>query len=151
LIGNPQNMLIGQTLQLSFAGYLREAALPVAAGLIATWALIVAQTRGRLASLDEPVAADEPRQEGAPLDRWQTAKGLTAALVIVVCFLFAPWPREVLALSNIVSNVPAVMPLPSAAHSLAGPTLALVNTLAGNLFIANIIVVDAAARAWAFR
>ena len=58
LIGNPQNMLIGQTLQLSFAGYLREAALPVAAGLIATWALIVARTRGRLASLEEPVAAD---------------------------------------------------------------------------------------------
>jgi Na+/H+ antiporter NhaD/arsenite permease-like protein len=56
-----------------------------------------------------------------------------------------------LVLSNIVSNVPAVMLLlPSAAHSLAGPTLALVSTLAGNLFIvgsiANIIVVDAAAR-----
>ena len=54
-------------------------------------------------------------------------------------------------LSNIVSNVPAVMLLlPSVAHALAGPTLALVSTLAGNLFIvgsiANIIVVDAAAR-----
>jgi Na+/H+ antiporter NhaD/arsenite permease-like protein len=54
-------------------------------------------------------------------------------------------------LSNIVSNVPAVMLLlPSAEHSLAGLTLALVSTLAGNLFIvgsiANIIVVDAAAR-----
>ena len=40
--------------------------------------------------------------------------------------------------------------LPSVAHTLAGPTLALVSTLAGNLFIvgsvANIIVVDAAAR-----
>jgi len=54
-------------------------------------------------------------------------------------------------LSNIVSNVPAVMLLlPSVAHALAGPTLALVSTLAGNLFIvgsvANIIVIDAAAR-----
>ncbi|HEX9203108.1 MAG TPA: anion transporter, partial [Vicinamibacteria bacterium] len=40
--------------------------------------------------------------------------------------------------------------LPSAGHPLAGLTLALVSTLAGNLFvvgsIANIIVVDAAAR-----
>ena len=40
--------------------------------------------------------------------------------------------------------------LPSVAHTLAGPTLALVSTLAGNLFIvgsvANIIVVDTAAR-----
>ena len=56
-----------------------------------------------------------------------------------------------LVLSNVVSNVPAViLLLPVAGHSLAGPTLALVSTLAGNLLIvgsiANIIVVDAAAR-----
>lgn len=54
-------------------------------------------------------------------------------------------------LSNIVSNVPAVMLLlPLANHELAGPMLAIVTTLAGNLLIvgsiANIIVVDAASR-----
>jgi Na+/H+ antiporter NhaD/arsenite permease-like protein len=54
-------------------------------------------------------------------------------------------------LSNIVSNVPAVMLLlPVATHKLSGPLLALASTLAGNLFIvgsiANIIVVDAAGR-----
>jgi len=54
-------------------------------------------------------------------------------------------------LSNIVSNVPAVMLLlPVATHEMAGPLLALVSTFAGNLLIvgsiANIIVVDAAAR-----
>jgi Na+/H+ antiporter NhaD/arsenite permease-like protein len=54
-------------------------------------------------------------------------------------------------LSNVVSNVPAVMLLlPVATHELAGPLLALASTLAGNLLIvgsiANIIVVDAAAR-----
>jgi Na+/H+ antiporter NhaD/arsenite permease-like protein len=54
-------------------------------------------------------------------------------------------------LSNIVSNVPAVMLLlPAATQPFAGPMLALVSTLAGNLFIvgsiANIIVVDAARR-----
>ncbi|MBF0496471.1 MAG: anion transporter, partial [Deltaproteobacteria bacterium] len=53
-------------------------------------------------------------------------------------------------LSNLVSNVPAVMLLlPSATHPIAGPVLALSSTLAGNLFIvgslANIIVVDQAA------
>jgi len=55
------------------------------------------------------------------------------------------------ALSNIVSNVPAVMLLlPLATHPMAGPVIALVSTLAGNLLIvgsiANIIVVDSAAR-----
>jgi len=58
---------------------------------------------------------------------------------------------SVLVLSNVVSNVPAVMLLlPVASHEYAGPLLALVSTLAGNLLIvgsiANIIVVDAAAR-----
>ena len=54
-------------------------------------------------------------------------------------------------LSNVVSNVPAVMLLlPLAQQPWAGPLLALVSTLAGNLLIvgsiANIIVVDSAAR-----
>jgi Na+/H+ antiporter NhaD/arsenite permease-like protein len=40
-----------------------------------------------------------------------------------------------LVLSNLVSNVPAVMLLlPAATEPLAGPMLALVSTLAGNLF-----------------
>jgi Na+/H+ antiporter NhaD/arsenite permease-like protein len=228
LIGNPQNMLIGETLHLSFAGYLLEAALPVLLGLAATWGLMLALTRGQLVNAADIASHDSTREdaipeEGIPLDSWQTIKGLTVTLTIVACFLFTAWPREVVALtgagvlltsrrlhsrqmlglvdwellvlfiglfvvnhalqktglpervfsdlavagvrlqdlgplfaitfvlSNIVSNVPAVMLLlPSVAHTLAGPTLALVSTLAGNLLIvgsvANIIVVDAAAR-----
>jgi Na+/H+ antiporter NhaD/arsenite permease-like protein len=62
----------------------------------------------------------------------------------------APLFAATLVLSNIVSNVPAVMLLlPAATEPLAGPLLALVSTLAGNLLIvgsiANIIVVDQAA------
>src|SRR5512137_2764352 len=54
-------------------------------------------------------------------------------------------------LSNLVSNVPAVMLLlPAATHPQAGAILALASTMAGNLFIvgsiANIIVVDQAER-----
>ena len=80
---------------------------------------------------------------------WLLAQGLD---------LGQTWPLfgATLALSNLVSNVPAVMLLlPGAtaatAAPTAGPTLALVSTLAGNLLIvgsiANIIVVDAARRA----
>jgi Na+/H+ antiporter NhaD/arsenite permease-like protein len=224
LIGNPQNMLIGETLRLSFAGYAREAALPVLLGLGATWAVIVSRVAGRWTRV---VALDaQPREERrteADLDRWQSGKGLAVAATLVMVFLFVPWPREVaalsaagllllsrrlhsqkmlglvdwellvlfiglfvvnhamqgtglvarlvadlaaagvhaeqpavlfgvsFALSNLVSNVPAVMLLlPLTTHPLSGPLLALVSTLAGNLLIvgsiANIIVVDAAAR-----
>jgi Na+/H+ antiporter NhaD/arsenite permease-like protein len=83
--------------------------------------------------------------------------GLMAAFVADLArsgvHLEQPWPlaAATLVLSNTVSNVPAVMLLlPLARHPLAGPLLALVSTLAGNLLIvgsiANIIVVDAAAR-----
>jgi Na+/H+ antiporter NhaD/arsenite permease-like protein len=55
------------------------------------------------------------------------------------------------ALSNVVSNVPAVMLLlPAATEAFSGPMLALVSTFAGNLLIvgsiANIIVIDSARR-----
>jgi Na+/H+ antiporter NhaD/arsenite permease-like protein len=216
-------MLIGQTLHLSFAGYLADAALPVALGLSATWALIAWQTRGRWKGESASVSAPTSEDTEAPFDGWQTAKGLLIAFALMAAFLFTSWPREHLAfvaaglllmsrklhshrmlglvdwellvlfmglfvvnealqrtglvdqtlarlaasgvdlqhigplsvaafaLSNIVSNVPAVMLLlPATTHALAGTTLALVSTLAGNLLIvgsiANIIVVDAAAR-----
>ena len=63
----------------------------------------------------------------------------------------APLFAATLVLSNLVSNVPAVMLLlPAATQPFSGPMLALVSTLAGNLLIvgsiANIIVVDAARR-----
>jgi Na+/H+ antiporter NhaD/arsenite permease-like protein len=61
------------------------------------------------------------------------------------------WFGATFLLSNLVSNVPAVMLLlPAATEPFAGPMLALVSTLAGNLLIvgsiANMIVVAAAAR-----
>jgi Na+/H+ antiporter NhaD/arsenite permease-like protein len=226
LIGNPQNMLIGQLLQLPFDGYIVKAILPVALGLIASWGLIVWQTRGRWqdAGIDAAsAAAPELRTEAVPFNAWQMTKGLGIAAVLLVAFLVAPWPREHMALigagillmsrqlhsrkmlglvdwqllvlfmslfvvnhalqrtgltgegiaylaahgvrleqpgslfaatfllSNLVSNVPAVMLLiPVVHHEMGGVLLALVSTLAGNLLIvgsiANIIVVDAAAR-----
>jgi Na+/H+ antiporter NhaD/arsenite permease-like protein len=220
LIGNPQNMLIGQTMRLSFDGYFLDAIIPVALGLAASWVLIAWQTRGRW---EESAADVAPEAGNIPFDAWQTTKGLLIAGALLVAFLVAPWPREHMALigagillmsrqlrsrnmlglvdwellvlfmslfvvnaafqrtgltehaiawlaslgvrldqpgtlfaatfvlSNLVSNVPAVMLLiPVVHHPLGGVMLALVSTLAGNLLIvgsiANIIVVDAAAR-----
>jgi Na+/H+ antiporter NhaD/arsenite permease-like protein len=97
LIGNPQNMLIGSALGLSFAGYLSEAAVPVLLGLAATWIVVVLQSRGRFAQVQPAEGADEVERIPS-LDRWQSTKGLTVALALLVVFLFTPWPREVAAL-----------------------------------------------------
>lgn len=95
LIGNPQNMLIGQTLGLSFARYSREAIAPSIAGLVVTWFVIRWQWHARWRVTPAAVAngIDEP------FNRWQSTKGLIVLAVAVVAFLLAPWPREVVALA----------------------------------------------------
>ena len=221
LIGNPQNMLIGQVLGLSFRSYLAEASAPVLAGLAMTWALIAWQSRHAWQARPGGPANVAP-SESVELDRWQTAKGLAVAAALVGVFLFTSWPRDVAALigagllltsrklhsremlgqvdwellilfiglfvvnrafadtglahdavarlaaagvplgspgpllaatfvlSNLVSNVPAVMLLLPLGTPSDGPLLALASTLSGNLLIvgsiANIIVVAAARR-----
>jgi Na+/H+ antiporter NhaD/arsenite permease-like protein len=99
LIGNPQNMLIGQVLNLHFADYLREAAVPVLLGLAASWGIIAWRLRGQ--PMTEIAPTGERRAEpGQQLDPWQTAKGLAVAAALVVVFLFTEWPREVAALTG---------------------------------------------------
>jgi Na+/H+ antiporter NhaD/arsenite permease-like protein len=223
LIGNPQNMLIGGKLGVSFTGYLSDAAVPVLAGLLVTWLVIAGRWRGRWSALDLPrQGAEDNRNDRPKLSVWQAAKGLTVAGVLCGFFLFSDWPRETMALagagllllsrklhsrhtlglvdwqvlllfiglfivndtlertglpqqsvawlaelgidlrrplvlfgvtfllSNLVSNVPAIMLLLPVASPNDGVLLALSSTFAGNLLIvgsvANIIVVDAAAR-----
>ncbi len=96
LIGNPQNMLIGQTLRLSFHGYLAEAIVPVLLGLAVVWAVLAWRYRGRWI---RPVALARLEQRHRPFDRWQTGKGLVVLLALVAVFLFAPVPREAAALT----------------------------------------------------
>jgi Na+/H+ antiporter NhaD/arsenite permease-like protein len=221
LIGNPQNMLVGQALDLSFSAYLLSAGPACVAGLVTTWALIAWQSAGRWeAGRDIPA---EVTIRTPAFNRWQTTKGLLVVAGLLYAFLFQSWARELVALagagvllmsrrlhsrdmlalvdwqllvlfaglfvvnaafqrtdipsnvvtafdanginvahpawlfaltvalSNAVSNVPAVMLLlPFSSHELSGVILALASTFAGNLLIvgsiANIIVVDAAAR-----
>jgi len=95
LIGNPQNMLIGQTLGLGFASYLVDAGVPAALGLVLTWAIVRRSVRGAW-QRDTPV----PRILAPELDRWQSAKGLGVLGAIVLAFLLAPWPREIVALAG---------------------------------------------------
>src|SRR5438128_4343978 len=102
LIGNPQNMLIGQTLHLSFGGYAARAIVPVVLGLLSTWSLIAWQMRGRWAATmpaDDDSGLRRGNDSEIPLDRWQTGKGLAIAAALLLAFLFTDWPREHMALT----------------------------------------------------
>jgi Na+/H+ antiporter NhaD/arsenite permease-like protein len=100
LIGNPQNMLIGSVLQLSFGGYLAQALPPVLLSLVFLWGWLAYGPGARAGSPSGvPAAAVDPSPDEQPVfDAWQTAKGLTVALVLMGVFLFTDWPRDVAAL-----------------------------------------------------
>jgi Na+/H+ antiporter NhaD/arsenite permease-like protein len=94
LIGNPQNMLIGQSLGLGFAGYLLDGGVPAALGLGVVFEVVRRRARGAWERALPVPAIDAP-----PFDLWQSAKGLLLLAALVVAFLAAPWPREVVALA----------------------------------------------------
>ncbi|MGK2925466.1 MAG: anion transporter [Lysobacterales bacterium] len=94
LIGNPQNMLIGQVLQLDFATYSLQALVPVLAGLAVTWAVVARLYRGRWEMRREP-----PELQIRPFSPWQTGKAFAVLLVLVAVFLLGSWPREIVALA----------------------------------------------------
>ncbi len=94
LIGNPQNMLIGQRLGLSFAGYLLDAGVPALLGLVTVWAVIRATVGGRWRA-HTPI----PQVEEPTFNAWQTTKGAVVLVALVLAFLFTALPRDALALS----------------------------------------------------
>ncbi|MBK1718673.1 SLC13 family permease [Thiocystis violacea] len=101
LIGNPQNMLIGETLHLAFDDYLLMAATPVGLGLVATWLIILGLTHRRWHRPEAPAASNLQRrlEDRTPtFSRWQTFKGLGVAGLLFAAFLFVPWPRDLMAL-----------------------------------------------------
>jgi Na+/H+ antiporter NhaD/arsenite permease-like protein len=93
-------MLIGETLKLPFLGYIQEVILVVALGLVLTWAIIAWQMRGHwtLAPGAEAAGGHPPGEAPPPFDPWQSVKGVGIAGVVFVLFLYAPLPREVVAL-----------------------------------------------------
>jgi len=94
LIGNPQNMLIGQRLNLPFAGYLLDAGVPALLGLAAVWVVIWATVSGRWRA-HTPI----PRVEELTFSAWQTTKGTVVLVALVLAFLFTALPRDAMALS----------------------------------------------------
>ncbi|MBU0909419.1 MAG: anion transporter [Proteobacteria bacterium] len=97
IIGNPQNMLIGQIGRLPFDHFLSWCAPPALIALAGAYFIICALYRNRF------IAAPSPRPATPPPDwplfnLWQTTKGLLAAGVLLALF-FTSIPRELSAIA----------------------------------------------------
>lgn len=93
LIGNPQNLLIGEALHLPFAGYLLDGAVPAVLGLVVTWWLLARRYRGTF--VRELAIATPPDQPFVP---YETGKALLVLAGLVAGLLFCPLPHGVQAL-----------------------------------------------------
>lgn len=89
IIGNPQNILIGQLGGLDFWPFMAACAVPAALGMGCVFATVALVWRGRLAlagAVPVPLAPPE-------LDLWHLKKALVATLLLLVCFA-TPLPQE---------------------------------------------------------
>ncbi len=94
IIGNPQNMLIGQRLHLPFAGFLVQTIVPVVVGLAIVWLVIAHRWRGKWEYQSHALLT-----ESEPFDLWQTIKGAATIVALMGVFLFTDWPRDIVALA----------------------------------------------------
>ena len=98
LIGSPHNMIVGQTLQLSFTGFLGVSLLPSLVALPLTWAIVAFLYRGRGELTGSTAAAVAPPVP-VPFNRIETLKAGVVAIAVILAFIFSPWPRELIALA----------------------------------------------------
>jgi Na+/H+ antiporter NhaD/arsenite permease-like protein len=100
LIGNPQNMLIGQTGGLDFVAFSLWCGPPALLALLAAWGVIGWRYRGRWHAPGGVLAGAAPAGPAGDqaIDRYQTAKGAVLLALMVTAFL-SPLPRELAALA----------------------------------------------------
>lgn len=92
VIGNPQNILIGQVGQLDFWRFVGTCAPPAVLALVMVYAMVRWQWRAALIAPEPAKVPPPPRP-----DIWQTAKGLVALLLLAGLFT-TPVPRDIGAL-----------------------------------------------------
>jgi Na+/H+ antiporter NhaD/arsenite permease-like protein len=93
VIGNPQNILIGQVGNLSFHTFLLACGVPAVVGLVCVFGIVWLLWHDRIDATVMAVTRDVPDVPRHPHDRNQTIKGLVALTMLLVLFA-TPLPRE---------------------------------------------------------
>ncbi len=96
IIGNPQDMMIGEVAHLNFGHYMLWSCVPVFFAMGAGYGIIWMLSRKNLQSA-LPVQ-NESNREPYPFNRAHTIKGLVI-LVVVVSLFFSHLPKEIIALA----------------------------------------------------
>ncbi|HSS77165.1 MAG TPA: SLC13 family permease [Thermoanaerobaculia bacterium] len=96
-IGNPQNILIAQSLHLPFQHFLLACAAPVGLSLIAVYVLLARRVAGVGGAANREQALAIANQEDIPLRKWPALKAIALTVVAIALFL-TPVPAPLTAL-----------------------------------------------------
>lgn len=104
IIGSPQNMIVAETLHLSFMGFMAAAAPPALLSLPVVWVVIVLCYRGRWALAEQPqppkgapAAAETP---AVAFNAGETIKTAIVAVAVVAALIFTDRPHMLIALAG---------------------------------------------------
>ncbi len=97
LIGNPQNLLIGQVGRLDFGAFLAWCGPPSLAAFIGAYLILVWRYAGQW-QVPPGAHRDAPMPVWPEFDPWQSAKGIFVVAMLMVLF-FTRVPRELSALA----------------------------------------------------
>lgn len=93
LVGNPQNMLIGQLVHIPFAKYTIQALVPCILGWFVAWWCIKKKTKEWYAK-NHDVEIESPAY-----DAYQSLKGVIAIVLVLLIFLIFNVPRDHISLA----------------------------------------------------
>ncbi|HDL02162.1 MAG TPA: anion transporter, partial [candidate division Zixibacteria bacterium] len=94
LVGNPQNILVGEALKLSFSKYLFDSFVPVLLSLVSLWLILSWQYKKHWLMPVKKIVVDEQ-----PFSLGQSIKGGIITLCLLAVFIFGFFSRDVAALS----------------------------------------------------
>ena len=86
VIGNPQNILIGQVGHLDFWHFLAVCGVPALAAMLIVYVTVWLVWRGRFGEPEDAGTGGTVPVAPVPLDRWQLGKAVAATLVLLVLF-----------------------------------------------------------------
>jgi Na+/H+ antiporter NhaD/arsenite permease-like protein len=96
IIGNPQNMLIGQVGHLDFAKFFFWCSPPSIIALFAGYLYILWIYKDNIHNSNKEKCFDQT-QAWPTFDKWQTSKGIVSILILILLF-FSSIPREISAI-----------------------------------------------------
>lgn len=97
LIGNPQNMMIGQVAHLDFGRYMLWSGVPVIFAMSAAYGIIWLMSRKNLQA-SSPIQ-NELARPTYPYNQLHTIKGIIILIAVIGFFFFTSFPREVIVLA----------------------------------------------------